>query len=389
MNLATKLTGFPRSRQLRENLIEGIYSTVADSSAWQNVLRQLVVCTNSRSARLLVMNAQATRVISSLKLNIDDSYHRQYVEHYVNTCPWRPELAQKQPGRLYSTYLHFSCRQPDFFRSEFYNDWARPQDIHHGVCGTIYHDAGRTVQLLVQRTRSQGHYTEQETSFFNNFIPHLQHSFMLASQVAGDRARSEAIALAAGSETLPFMLLNFSLNPVYSNPGAEALIDSEAPLSLVNGRLRLADESQDQRLQRLLRDCLVAADSRTLQSAGGTLEVQRSNGSSLRLMVKPIHPDVPVLSGESAGFVAVYIFDPEAGVAVDRQRLRTLYGLSDAETRVAEAMLAAPDPAKVAERCFISLHTVRSHLKALYAKTGAKSQAELVKRLLVGPARRR
>jgi DNA-binding CsgD family transcriptional regulator len=52
-------------------------------------------------------------------------------------------------------------------------------------------------------------------------------------------------------------------------------------------------------------------------------------------------------------------------------------------------MLATPDPAEVAKRCFISLHTVRSHLKAIFAKTDTQGQADLMKRLLAGPARRR
>lgn len=101
---------------------------------------------------------------------------------------------QKAPGRLYSTYLHFSCRQPDFLDTEFFNDWAGPQDMHHGVCGTIYQNSGRTVQLLVQRTRGQRHYSEEETAFFNDFVPHLQHAFLLAAQVADRCARSEAVA---------------------------------------------------------------------------------------------------------------------------------------------------------------------------------------------------
>lgn len=370
-------------------LIENIYSTVADPGAWSAVLRELIASSNSRSARLLVMNADATQVISSLKQNIDDSYHRQYTEYYVNACPWRPELQRKLPGRLYSTYLHFSCRQPDFLRTEFFNDWAGPQDIHHGVCGTIYQDSGRTVQLLVQRTGGQGHYSEQDTAFFNHFVPHLQHAFRLAGQVADRCARAEAVAAAAEGETLPFFLLDGALRPIHCSPGAEALLGPESPLTLCNGQIGAADEACHQRLQRLLRDCLAAAASRALHTAGGGLQVSRPDGGSLHLLVRPIHPDIPALSAKPAGYVVLYIYDPQAGVAVDPEHLRRLYALSDAEIRVAVALLATPDPAEVARRCFISLHTVRSHLKALFAKTGAQGQADLVKRLLTGPARRR
>jgi DNA-binding CsgD family transcriptional regulator len=388
MDIGRNIAWQKQPTQLQSRLVENIYSTVVDPDAWHAFLDALVSGTNSRSARLLVMNSQANRVISSIKLNIDDNYHRQYVEHYVNTCPWRPELLQKNSGRLYSTYLHFNRRQSDFLRTEFYNDWARPQDIHHGVCGTIYSDSSRTVQLLVQRTRDQGYYTEEETVFLNDFIPHLQHSFLLAGQVADSRARAEAIAIAAGDETLPFLLLDFGLRPIYCNPSAEALISTETSLILANGQLKVADESQNQCLQQLLRKCLDAADSRAFHSAGGTLEVPRPNSASLQLLVRPVHPDIPVLAGAPAGYVAVYIYEPEARVAIDCERLTRLYSLSKAEIRVAKAMLVNPNPGDVAKRCSISLHTVRSHLKAIFAKTETRSQADLMKLLLLGPARR-
>jgi len=377
------------STQPHGRLIENIYSTVTDPDAWSAVLRELIASTNSRSARLLVMDAAATRVVSSLKENLDDNYHQQYTEYYVNACPWRPELQQKPPGRLYSTYLHFSCRQSDFLRSEFYNDWAGPQDIHHGVCGTIFQDSGRTVQLLVQRTGEQGHYTEQDTAFINHVVPLLQHAFQLSGQVSDRCARAEVVALAAEGETLPYFLLDYSLRVIHCNPGAEELLGVETPLTFHNGQIGVSDEVCNQHLQRLLQDCLVAADSRAFHSTGGSLEVPRSNGAGLYLLVRPIHPDIPALTAKPAGYVVVYVYDSEAGIAIDPECLRRLYSLSEAEIRVAMAMLATADPAEVAKRCFISLHTVRSHLKAIFAKTGTKSQADLMKRLLVGPARRR
>jgi DNA-binding CsgD family transcriptional regulator len=387
MNNAKDLFG-PAFDPLRARLIETIYSTVADPDAWPSFLNELIALSGSRSACLLVMNPEATRVLSSVKQNIDDSFHRQYTEYYVNACPWRPELRQKPSGRLYSTYLHFSCRQPDFLRSEFFNDWAGPQDIHHGICGTVYQDAGRTVQLLVQRTAGQGHYSERDTALVNAFVPHLQHAFRLAAQFGERCARSEAVAKALEGEILPCFLLDASLRIIYSNPGGEALLTAQTPLTFVNGQIGVAQEACHQRLRKLLRECLVAADSRAFQSGGGSLEVPRPNGANLQLLVRPIHPDIPALTVRPAGYVAVYVYDPEAGIAMDRERLRGLYGLSNAEIRVAEAMLATPDPAEVAKRCCISLHTVRSHLKALFAKTGTQGQADLMKRLLVGPARR-
>ncbi|WP_020677096.1 helix-turn-helix transcriptional regulator [Geopsychrobacter electrodiphilus] len=375
--------------QQRGRMIENIYSTIADPDNWRTVISELAATTDSRSARLLVMNADATHVSSSFKHNIDENYHRQYVEHYVNACPWRPEMRQKRPGRFYSSYLHFSCPQPNFYHTEFYNDWAGPQDIHHGAAGTVYQDSGQAVQLMVQRTQRQGHYTETDTAFLNELVPHLQQAFQLARQVEDSHARAQAIEIAAGAEILPFILLDYALRPIHCTSVAEALINAESTLVLTKERLRLSDREHDQRLQRLLRTCLAAADSRTFQTTGGTLAVPRAQGANLHLRVKPVHPDVPLWSGRPAGYVAVYVYDPEAGISIDREGLSELYALSKAEIRVAIEILATPDPAEVARRCFISLHTVRSHLKAIFAKTAVNNQAELVKLLLAGSVRQR
>jgi DNA-binding CsgD family transcriptional regulator len=373
----------------RGRLIESIYRTVGEPDAWHGLLRELVAVTHSRSARLLVMNREANHVTFSVKLNIDDNYHRQYVEHYVNTCPWRTELGLMRPGRLYSTYLHFTCPQQNFYRTEFFNDWARHQNIHHGVCGTVYRDASTSVQMLVQRTRGQGYYTEAETDFINELVPHIQQSFLIAGQLAKTQAQSEAIALAAGSEPLPFLLLDRSLRITYSSPGMEKLIADGPCLEVRNSRLLITDELHNRRLRRLLRECLTAADSRTFLPCGGTLAVPRPSAPDLQLLVRPVHPDVPVLIGPPSAYVAVYFYDSEARVEIDHERLRKFYSLSDAEIRVATAMVDTPDSAEVAKRCAISLHTVRSHIKAIFSKTGTHSQADLMKRLLTGPARRR
>lgn len=370
-------------------LIESIYTTVKEPGGWQPLLQDLVSATGSRSARLLVMNPGADRVVSSLKVHIDDSCHRQYVDYFVNKCPWRPELRRKPAGRLYSTYLHFSCRQPEFYQTEFFNDWARGQDIHHGICGTIYRDADRTVQLLVQRTRDQGHYTEADTNFVNELVPHMQHAFMIAGKIAQTRAEAEAIATAAGGEALPFLLLDKDLRLIYCSPGAERMLDGTCMLEVKKGRLAVTDELQNRRLNRLLRQCLLAAESRMFQTGGADLAVSRPEGADLQLLVRPVHPDIALLAGEIGVYVAVYLYDPEAQVKVDPERLRRLYSLSDAETRVAVAMVETPDSEEVARQCAVSMHTVRSHFKAIFAKTQTHSRAELMKRLLTGPARLR
>lgn len=66
-----------------------------------------------------------------------------------------------------------------------------------------------------------------------------------------------------------------------------------------------------------------------------------------------------------------------------------LYGLTPAEARLALGLLQRDTPADYAERHQLSLATVKTHLRNLFAKTGTRRQADLMRLLsLPLPARR-
>lgn len=375
--------------RLKGELIESIYAILRNQDGWQTFLKQLVDATSSRSARMLVMNAEADRVISSIKTNIDDSCHQQYVDYYVNSCPWRPELSRMSRGRLYSTYLHFTCSQSAYYKTKFFNEWARPQDIHHGMCGTIFQDSRRKVQLLIQRTQGQGHYSEQETAFVTSLVPYIQHSLQLAWQISNAQSRAEAVSTAAELETMPFILLNSSLKIVYQTPEAESLLRQNNSIYTANSILRIRDALHDQCFSQLLQECLSAARDRSFHTAGGNFFMPRPGDPDLLLLVRPVHPDIPVLLQEPFVYIVVYLHDPAAKVHLNPEYLRLVYALSRAEIKVLQAIIITSDSEEAARKCCISLHTLRSHLKAIFSKTGTHNRVELMKRLLTGPSRRR
>lgn len=92
-----------------------------------------------------------------------------------------------------------------------------------------------------------------------------------------------------------------------------------------------------------------------------------------------------VLSVDEAQ-VMVFLHDSAAEWVLPTDTLQQVYGLTVAETRVAQALLQHGAPAEVARALFVEESTVRSQLKALFDKTGTHRQADLVK-LLMGLAK--
>lgn len=354
------------SLEQQSTLIAEIYRTSSEPEAWNRFLRHIVSVMQGRSARMLVLTSGADTVVSSLKVNIDDDYHQQYVSHYVNECPWRPELVHKQEGFLYSTYLDFSCKQGAYHRSAFYNEWARPQGIEHGLCGTIHRDEYRIVQLLIQRTKEHGYFSRHDQRFVNSLVPHMQQALHMSEQLAALGEDRRLIAEHAGPDR-GVLLLDERGRLRYLSSEAERALAGYARLCL-QAELKLDQPLLQRRLRLLVQECSQTSAGKN-NIAGGVVAL---TGSSWQLRVMPVcrehlHP----LLRYAAAAVAVI---------VEPRRVRPDF--SPREKQLAEYLAAGGSLQGFAEREGIGRETVRSYLKGLFVKTGTHRQHELVALLL-------
>ena len=364
------LARFSRSRP---ELLESLYRTPLDRQEWPRFLRALVDASDSRSARMLVMDRHAREVLYSTKVNIDDDQHQDYVQYYVNRCPWRPELALKPPGRLYNTNTDFSCDQPRFYRTEFFNDWARHLDIEHGLCGSVYNDSRYTVQLLVQRTGGQGPFSRAFTRNFNELIPHVRQALQLSQAIAEQKTQHLTAMAAAERCFMPFLLVEQDGSVAWGSSRAESLLDGLPGLGLNDRRLEFDCPRQQHSFRKAVTNVI----------EGGVHEQQilvlpvAGRSLPLRLLVTSLTPGSTGESFWPGQSVAVYLQAPEMHLDVDEDLLICLFQLTAAEARVAAALALGTSLADMAERFGVSPHTVRSQLKSAMRKTGARRQAEL------------
>ena len=74
----------------------------------------------------------------------------------------------------------------------------------------------------------------------------------------------------------------------------------------------------------------------------------------------------------------VYVTTLSSRVALPTSILQALFDLTPAESRIAAAIGSGSSVAAAALRHRVDRNTVRAHLKAVFAKTGARRQADLV-----------
>ena len=82
--------------------------------------------------------------------------------------------------------------------------------------------------------------------------------------------------------------------------------------------------------------------------------------------------------GDTDEAAVLMLIDPPAASVGTLTALQRLFGLTAAEARVLALLLDDCRPREIADELQISITTVRSHLQALFAKTGTRRQSELV-----------
>ena len=127
---------------------------------------------------------------------------------------------------------------------------------------------------------------------------------------------------------------------------------------------------------RQLRDAIAAAGRSTATEQ--RLRLARAGRAPLLLSVLPLWRLGVELPGTAAPRVAVVIGEADAPPPIDRVAFADTYRLTTRECEIAILLGDGLDLQSIALQLGVGIGTVRHHLKHVFEKTGARSQAALV-----------
>lgn len=106
--------------------------------------------------------------------------------------------------------------------------------------------------------------------------------------------------------------------------------------------------------------------------------VSRSPCDASALIATPLRHDAAIMA------ILLRIATAPCKLSLDHELLTALFDLTPAELAVAERMALGDTIQEAAASRRVSVNTARTHLKRLFAKTGARRQADLLRALLAG-----
>lgn len=348
---------------------------MSGEGTWLHFLDQVRRVAPNGQAFLFYHDANAGSGAFPLSAGTDDALVAAYNRHYSSINPWMPHAAMRPLGRV--VQADSMLRRSDLVATEFYNDYLKPQGLETGLGVTIERDGGLNFLFSVLCADMDAAQLEKAKAALQALVPHLRHAFAAYRRagigVPAARAESAPASLVRGAGLV-------RIGPglrVISAEGDALRLAEAAGLMAVTPLGRFACRSEA--LLAHVAAVLEAWGSGAVAPPARSFHLFRGDGA-LPLRVTAFRPTAPADRLYFRGPECVLVVeDPAHGIAPAVDEFGAHYGLTRAERRIVEALVAGIAIEQLAARSGLSRNTLKSQLAQIFAKSGLNRQSDIVR----------
>ena len=350
-----------------------LYRGVADVAEFKHALELARIMFNCLGVAFVMLDAQMPSLDVAVTGGIFDEYGRLYLDQFARIDPAPAVFAALLPGTASTTDRILTEEQLN--THPFVNEFFRPLGMLETLGGNLMRDQARFSLIGLQRGKDRPQFDDDDIAKLERLMPHMTRALQLRR--AFFRLEATSLGLQAALDRLPagLVLLGRDGSARFVNAAMRAIALGMDGLSLDRvGRPVPVQQAARRRFDALLNDVAKGG-------AGGIMAVQRPSG--LRDYVVLVAPAPSPAGAQWQSFAEagaiVLVHDPQSRPPTPLEILQQGLHLSKGAARLVAALAADDDLMSFAEREGVTIHTARFHLRTALARTGAKTQAELVR----------
>jgi DNA-binding CsgD family transcriptional regulator/PAS domain-containing protein len=351
-----------------------IYEAAYDHQRWQDVV--MTLCALFDGSRACIARLDSSTLNATATIHDPELCSAEAIAAHMRNPEWATAMAGMPIGMVFRD-AH-ALKDADPRRREVWRDWHRPRDMYDGLSCNLLLSNDSYWFLDIHRGARQPEFDRPEIELLQSLAPHM----LRAGEIG--RSLGKISALASAFSHLPFgvLLVDRYLRVSQMNEAAEAMLArAGSPLGLKLGHVLVCRPRDNIELRRLVADACSSPDGAAPGPGGAMMtpsDHERLEGIRLVLSVAPYS------DGQAYGLAlerrAVILLRDVTLQNPDgfEEQLRTLFGLTRAEARVAASLAAGFALKEAAAQAGISFGTARNYLIRIFRKTGANQQGQLV-----------
>lgn len=359
-------------------IIDELYAGTLDDAAWHRGILGIAHMVSGASAVIFGFNPMTELVFRVESHDCDqdvlDQFCNEWFDKEIRLLPvlrcsvGEPIIdAQLMPIRTWQ-------------RSEIFNDFLYKVDKPWFLCFWLHKNIDKYNIFVIHGSRQRGPMDERDGELVKPIIPHLRRALEIRDRLNVSQVHADTLAKSLDNLSFGVLVLDANGRILEASQTAQALMRKDSGIRRnPDGTVWLREPAGAEL------DRWILVGTPPPHNNDGLLLVPRPHGRPVSVMVTPL----PIIN---TSWISrdprwmLLLFDPDRSINASTELIARDLGISEREAEITALLVAGYDPKKISDHLNISIHTTRTHLKAIFGKTGISSQVELIRRVASGPA---
>lgn len=375
-------TGWRSGRAMSElealsSLVGDIYDASLDPSLWPKALRKLCAFVPGHHANIFIQDSTRQSVNLTFSWGDDPYWQKLYLEKYARMNPLFPALMFWEVGKVFATFDVVPAAQ--LYRTQFYREWLEPQGYTEAAAAILEKSRTSLALVAVPRAKNQGPVDKASRKRLQLLVPHIRRAVLIGKAIDLQKTTVAALTDALDAVSAAVFLVDAGGHVVHCNASGTALLAESGMLHSANGSLRARQPAIDKALREIL-SLAASGDDVAIGSMGIALPLEAKDGERYVAHVLPLSCGARGKAKKNhTAALAIFVHKTALQKPTLVEALAEQYRLTPTELRVLFAIVEIGGVPEIAPVLGIGEGTIKTHLKHIYAKTGASRHVDLAK----------
>lgn len=363
------------SGEVLGSIIGDIYDCVLNPEGWTGVMIRITETMDAAYSTIALADIAGNRGRFAARSPWDAERMRVLQEDYdFDAIPGLKAVVVGDVDTPVATLSHMS--EAELQQTSFFQNWAKPQGLREGCIIKFVHTPDR-IGLMGCTTRAdRGIISVEEQRFMALLSPHLRRASLIGDLLDQARVTASLYRQALDHLAVPVVLTGANGAILHANGAAQQMLSAQGPILSRHGLLQAQNPAVVLALQEAIASA-ASADA-SLGSRGIGLPISAPGQPPAVAYVLPLTEGTARAAFRPA-CAAVFVSITTSASPLPEAVLTTLFDLTPAEARVLLRIGSGLSAPRSAISLGIGENTLKTHLNRIFAKTGTRRQADLVK----------
>ncbi|ESQ90485.1 helix-turn-helix transcriptional regulator [Asticcacaulis benevestitus] len=355
-------------------LIEAIYDTVADPGLWPQLLERISMHIGTGCVGLSLVDTRTYEIRVAAHWGAQPEFLQAMMQSVsinpATTAHWYIDV--DEPFTVESL-----LGRDRYHNSRFYRTINAPNNCVDGLISILNRSGDRYGNIALPRFTEHGPITKIDLLRLKRLSPHIRRAVTLTDMLDSQSLSKSLLNQTFDLLSTAIILVDKGGYILHANQAAETMMNKASVIWRKGGNLHACDDQGEKHLKTALGQ-LDAVPRMMPRPPAASVALSSHSADDVTAWVLPLDSELGRLRRGARAATAAILIREAVESQLPGSLLMKRFDLTPAQVRVLSLLSQGQPASDVADILGISIHTVRSHMQQIFAKTCSKGLPELL-----------